>query len=90
MAEWEQRARQLLEIALHDAAGTEWSVLIGPQGAIHLIADSGWPLDSLAREHGAQAAYRITRRNGRVRVEARQGARNCVLEASLGSAPPLV
>jgi hypothetical protein len=45
------------------------------------MAESDWPLDTLAAERGARAAYRITHGAGQVRVEGRQGARTCVLEA---------
>jgi len=70
--------------AQQGAASSEITVLIGQDGSLRLCADSDWPLDSLAREHGAQSAYRISSRNGRVRVEGREGLRTCVLE----SAPP--
>lgn len=56
------------------------AVLIGRDGTIRAVAGSDWPLDSLAAEHGARAAYRVTRAGGRVRVEGRSGRRKLVLE----------
>ncbi len=76
-----QRAQELLEAALAGPASTEMTVLIAHDGAIQLCADSDWPLDSLARERGARSAYRVSARNGGVRVEGREGLRTCLLES---------
>jgi hypothetical protein len=57
------------------------TILIGVEGGIRLCADSDWPLDSLAAEHGARTAYRVSHRNGSVRVEGREGSRRCLLES---------
>lgn len=56
-------------------------MLIGQDGAIQLCADSDWPLESLARERGARAAYRVSSHPGGVRVEGREGLRTCLLES---------
>ena len=75
---------QLLEGARTAAGGETGSmtVLIGPDNGIRMIADSDWPLDSLALERGAKSAFRVIReRNGRVRVEGREGSRRCVMES---------
>jgi hypothetical protein len=77
-----QRAQELLEMALAGPASCEMTVLIGQDGAIQLCADSDWPLDSLARERGARAAYRVRSHQGAIRVEGREGLRTCVLESS--------
>ena len=37
-----------------------WTVLIAREGGIRMVADSDWPLDSLAREAGAEMAYRVS------------------------------
>ena len=59
-----QQAQDLLEAATAAAAQgercTEMTILIGPDGSIRMCAESDWPLESLAREHGARAAYRVT------------------------------
>ena len=62
-------------------ACSEMTILIGQDGAIRMVADSDWPLDSLAAHHGAQTAYRVSERCGSVRVEGREGTRKCVLES---------
>ena len=41
---------------------------------------AGWSLPSLINEHGGRTAYRITRENGRVRLEGRQGFQSCLLQ----------
>jgi hypothetical protein len=77
-----QRAQELLEAAVAGPGGVaEMTVLIGQDGGIELCADSDWPLDSLARERGARAAYRVTSRSFGVRVEGREGLRSCILES---------
>ena len=58
------------------------TILIGTDGGIQMIANSDWPLDSLALERGAKSAYRVSERGGRVRVEAREGYSRCVLESN--------
>lgn len=64
-----------------DATDSPLTILIGPSGEIHMIADSDWPLDSLQIEHGAQMAYRITRQETKVRIEGRAGSQTCLFEA---------
>lgn len=59
------------------------AILIGRDGAIRAISSADWPLESLALEHGARMAYRISRIGRRVRVEGRHGLRCCLLEAEL-------
>jgi hypothetical protein len=61
---------------------SEMSILIGSDGAIRMVADSDWPLDSLAYHHGAQTAYRVSEQRGSVRVEGREGLKTCVLESA--------
>lgn len=58
-------------------------ILIARDGAIRAISAADWPLESLALEHGARMAYRISRTGRRVRVEGRHGLRRCLLEAEL-------
>lgn len=58
------------------------SILIGHDGGIRMVADSDWPLDSLAWHHGAQTAYRVSESRGSVRVEGREGSKTCVLESA--------
>ncbi|MGA2433753.1 MAG: hypothetical protein ABSG25_00560, partial [Bryobacteraceae bacterium] len=52
-----------------------------PGGGIHMIADSDWPLDRIQQHNGAEMAYRVGERNGKVIVEGRAGSRQCRLES---------
>jgi hypothetical protein len=60
---------------------TDFTLLVGNDGALQMLADSDWPLDRLLAERGARAAYRIGESGGRVRLEARSGAQTCTLES---------
>ena len=81
-----EQARNILDAAESASrsgqACTEMTILIGPEGHIRMVADSDWPLESLARHHGAQSAYRVSEETGRIRVEGRDGMRRCLLESS--------
>lgn len=57
------------------------TILIASDGAIRMCAESDWPLDSLARERGARAAFRVTEHQGRVSVMGREGPHTCFLES---------
>jgi hypothetical protein len=59
----------------------EWSILVGRDGGIHMLAACGWELEPLRLHHGAKAAYRVTRSGGGVRVEARSADEACLLQA---------
>ena len=88
---WVQRfaeqAQNLLDAALaaleRGDSCQEMTVLILPDGAIQMCADSDWPLDSLMLERGARTGYRVSPRRGSVRVEGREGLRRCLLETAL-------
>lgn len=83
-----EQAREILDAAENASRRgqvcSEMTILIGPEGHIRMVADSDWPLDSLARHHGAQSAYRVSGQTGSIRVEGRDGTRHCLLE----SVPP--
>jgi hypothetical protein len=80
-----ENAQQILEAAAtataNGAPRSEMTILIGSDGALHMVADSDWSLDTLAAHHGARSAYRVTGGDGIVRVEGREGQQSCVLEA---------
>jgi hypothetical protein len=84
-------AEQILAAAETAAARgktcSEMTILIGEDGGIHMLADSDWPLDSLAFYHGARAAYRVSQRSGEVRVEGREAGRRCVLSGRTINSP---
>ncbi len=60
---------------------SELTILTGREIGIRIIADSDWPLDRVLADSGAEAAYRVHERNGRVRMEARAGHCVCRLES---------
>jgi hypothetical protein len=80
-----EQAREILDAAESASRKglvcSEMTILIGPEGYIRMVADSDWPLDSLARHHGAQSAYRVSEQTGAIRVEGREGTRHCLLES---------
>ena len=59
---------------------TDMTILISPEGGIHMVADSDWPLDSLQSLHGAKMAYRVSQNASIVRVEGREHSRTCLFE----------
>jgi hypothetical protein len=81
-----QQAQEILATAESASAKGEtcspMTILIGQDGAIRLLVDSDWPLDSLALHHGARSAFRVSADRGSLRVEGRQGLHACVLESS--------
>jgi hypothetical protein len=81
-----QQAQEILATAESASAKGEtcspMTILIGQDGAIRLLVDSDWPLDSLALHHGARSAFRVSADRGSLKVEGREGARACVLESS--------
>jgi len=66
------------------------TVLITEGGGLHFCPGSDWPLDSLARERNAQAAYRVTSHRGVVRVEGQQGPVTCVLTSYASVSPKIL
>lgn len=65
---------------------SDFTMLIGQDGGIQILAASDWPLERLLAERGARAAYRVGETNGRIHLEARAAGRSCRLE----SEPPQV
>jgi hypothetical protein len=59
---------------------SDLNILIGEDGAIRIVADSGWSLESLCAERGARMAYRVSQDSDRLRVEGRAGSRTCLFE----------
>ena len=62
------------------------TILVGQDGTVHMFADSDWPLEALTRHHGAKNGYRVTERNGSVRVEGRNQMHTCLLSSTSPSA----
>ncbi|MBE0656591.1 MAG: hypothetical protein IH602_02820 [Bryobacteraceae bacterium] len=57
----------------------DWVVFIGPEGGYQMIAGYEGSLDALAWDRGARQAWRMTRRNGELLVEGKEGGRSCAL-----------
>jgi len=60
---------------------TNFTILISPEGGIHMIAESDWPLASLESHYGARTLYRVSQASGRIAVEGRSGSHRCRVEA---------
>ncbi|MBL8238735.1 MAG: hypothetical protein JNM66_15025 [Bryobacterales bacterium] len=63
-----------------------WTVLIAREGGIRMVADSDWPLESLARESGAEMAYRVSVNGAHVSVDGLSGGRRCAIQSEPPSA----
>jgi len=61
---------------------SNFTILITGEGAIRMIADSDWSLDSLQDHHGARMVYRVSEKSAKVRVEGRAGSRTCLFETA--------
>ena len=59
---------------------TNFTILISPEGGIHMLAESDWPLASLEAHHGARTLYRVSQASGRIAVEGRCGSHRCRVE----------
>jgi len=57
----------------------DWAILIGANGGIRMLQATGWTLPALLAQHGAEAAYRVTRESGHVRLEGLNRSETCVL-----------
>lgn len=66
----------------------ELAILVGRDGAIHMLAESDWGLEPLRMHYGPEAIYRIRRSGGQVRLEARSWGESCVLQSGRPD-PPL-
>ena len=60
---------------------TELSILVGADGALRFVSDSGLPLDSLEALHGSRMSYRVRQQGRKVCVEGRAGGRTCLFGA---------
>jgi hypothetical protein len=77
-----RNAEELFATARQDAGeDCQFSVLVGPDGGIHMVFGSDWDLEPLRQQHGARAAYRVTRSAGSVALEGRSVGASCRLEA---------
>ena len=64
----------------------DWTILVGTQGEIEMVAGTDWGLEALRRERGAAMAFRVDRNGDRVAVEGRTFSRRCRLEGETPAA----
>jgi len=80
-----QHSQELLDTAAACARSgrtpSEMTVLVGRDGHIQILSDTDWPLDSLRQERGAEMAFRVWSRQGRVGVTGQSFNRTCRLES---------
>ena len=75
-------AQQILETA-GSASDPDLAILIHEREGIRVVCGKGdWPIESLLRESGASAAYRVSRSHGRLVVEGASGSETCLLQRS--------
>ena len=70
-------AAGILDTATACQGEQDWTILVGNNGQLEMLAANDWPLESLARDRGARMAFRVTRSDDVVRVDGRQGLRSC-------------
>lgn len=73
MSHVEENAHRLYQTAerVPGPAASEISLVVRPDGSLHVVMGNGWTPEALAAHHGARAVYRVLRFHDRVRVEAR-------------------
>lgn len=59
---------------------SDWTIFIGPEGGLEMIAGVDNPLDSLAWSRGARMAWQVKHLAGGVRVEGLAARERCRLE----------
>ncbi len=59
----------------------DWNIVVEPGGGIHMMPGGDWPVEGLRAARGAEAAYRVRRSSGAVRVEAARPGEVCFLAA---------
>ena len=86
MSRFVENAVKMLEAAeaasQSGCALSDMTVLVSREGGIQLLADSDWPLESLALDRGSQMAYRVSQNRQGVRIEGRAGMQTCRLECT--------
>ena len=72
-------AAESMRVAGH--TGDDWSILVGSQGAIHMVSGSDWPLEALRFQHGATQAYRVSQKDDQIQVEGKDGQRDIMIRS---------
>lgn len=89
MSRFLEHAAEIFEAAAAGPSGTSaaLTILIRPEGQIHIVDGLESPVEALQAQHGCRTAFRVLRDRCGVRVEGRNGAVRCTLEDS-GRAKP--
>lgn len=86
MSQFVDNAANIFSAAESAAAGgaevTPMAILITESGAIRMVTDCDWPLESLQRHHGARMAYKVSQQDDLVRVQGRADGRTCMFESA--------
>lgn len=83
-----ENAQRILDTAVDaqriGGEASDWTIFIGPEGGLEMIAGVDNPLDSLAWSRGARMAWQVRHEDGGVYVEGCAARERCKLEL----APP--
>lgn len=58
-------------------AADDWVVFLGPEGGYQLIAGYEGSLESLVWVHGARRMWRMSRKDGELLVDGKEGSLSC-------------
>jgi hypothetical protein len=67
-------------MAAPEGSSPALTILIRPEGQIHIVDGAESPIEALQQQFGCGSAFRVTRYGGQVRVEGRSGSNRCVIE----------
>ena len=79
-------AGSILGTAESADGGTDYTLLIGDDGGLTMVAGSDWPLERLAAERSARRAYRVSHGALGVTVDGVEGRRSLRVGSEPGSA----
>jgi len=84
-----ENARRILDTAVeaqHSGQdASDWTIFVGPEGGLEMIAGAETPLDSLTWSRGARMAWQLRHADGGIRVEGRSPFERCRLETEAPS-----
>ena len=76
-----ENAQQIFDVARADSSGesSDFTLLVRPDGSLHMIMEATVNPESVALEYGAGTAYRVSRCRGSVTVSGSRGTERCSL-----------
>jgi len=79
-------AESILETACaeSDNPQSDFGVLVDDRNGLRIVDGSGWQLESLRTEYGAQTAFLVKRTAESVTVQAQNGSERCDLRRNIG------